>query len=109
PDRPYLGFCCWRLVPALHAQTSQPAADRVTATPETACDLLGALSQGPEFFEQRYVFRIPTHGRYYNADRQLQASLVFVRLAHNRWVLFVLLVIFIFFIFIFIRISGRHR
>jgi hypothetical protein len=44
PDRPYLGFCCWRLVAALHAQTSQPAADRVTATPETARDLLGALS-----------------------------------------------------------------
>ena len=25
----------------------------------------GALSYGPEFFEQRYVFRIPTHERYY--------------------------------------------
>ena len=40
-------------------------ADRVTATPETARDLRRALSYGPELFEQRYVFRVPTHGRYY--------------------------------------------
>src|ERR1700682_5389184 len=72
-ERPYLGFCCWRLLSTLQAQTSQPAADRVTATPETARDLRGTLSYGPEFFEPRYVFRIPTHGRYYNADCQLQA------------------------------------
>jgi hypothetical protein len=25
----------------------------------------GALSHGPGFFEECYVFRIPTHGRYY--------------------------------------------
>src|SRR5258705_9426730 len=29
------------------------------------CDLRGALSYGPEFFEQCYVFRIPTHRRCY--------------------------------------------
>jgi hypothetical protein len=63
--RPYLGFCGWRLVTALQAQTSQLGADRVTAIPETTRDLRGALSYGPEFFEQCYVFRIPTHGRYY--------------------------------------------
>src|SRR6266851_5139928 len=51
------------------------AACRVTATPETARDLRGALSDGPEFFEQCYVFRIPTHGRCLYADCQLQASL----------------------------------
>ena len=33
--------------------------------PETTCDLRGAPSCGPEFFEQCYVFRIPTHGRCY--------------------------------------------
>src|SRR5947207_13658516 len=72
--RPYLGFCGWRLVTALQAQTSQLGADRVTATPETARDLRGALSDGPEPFEQCYVFRIPTHGRCLYADCQLQAS-----------------------------------
>ena len=68
----------------LQAQTSEPAADRVTATPEAARDLRGALS--PEFFEQRYVFHNQTHGRHHTADCQLQASLslVFVRLAHDR-------------------------
>jgi hypothetical protein len=63
--RPYLGFCCWRLVTTLQVQTSQLGADRVTAIPETTRYLRGALSYGPEFFEQCYVFRIPTHGRYY--------------------------------------------
>jgi hypothetical protein len=29
------------------------------------CDLRGAPPRGPEFFEQCYVFRIATHGRYY--------------------------------------------
>jgi hypothetical protein len=52
-------------VTTLQVQTSQLGADRVTAIPETARDLRGALSYGPEFFEQCYVFRIPTHGRYY--------------------------------------------
>ena len=33
--------------------------------PETKGDLPGAPSCGPEFFEQCYVFRIPTHGRCY--------------------------------------------
>jgi hypothetical protein len=42
--------------------------------PETARDLRGALSYGPEFFEQCYVFRIPTHGSCLYADCQLQAS-----------------------------------
>ncbi len=73
--RPYLGFCGWRLVSALQAQTSWLGADRVTAASETARDLRGALSGGPQFFEQCYVFRIPTHGRYLYADCQLQASL----------------------------------
>jgi hypothetical protein len=63
--RPYPGFCCRRLVTTFQAQTSQLRTDRVTAISEAARDLLGALSYGPEFFEQRYVFRIPTHGRYY--------------------------------------------
>jgi hypothetical protein len=96
-------------VTALQAQTSKPAADRVTATAETARDLRGALSRSPEFFKQRYVLRIKTHGRHYNADCQLQASLslVFVRLADDRrlvgMVLFFLLVLFVF-----IRISGRY-
>ena len=61
-------------MPALQAQTSQLGADRVTAIPEMARDLRGALSYGPEHFEQRYVFRIPTHGRYLYADSQLQDS-----------------------------------
>jgi hypothetical protein len=83
-----------------------------------ARDLRGTLSYGPEFFEQRYVFRIPTHGRYYNADCQLQASLVFVRLAHDRrfvgvvlffLIVIFLIVIFVIVIFVFIRISRRHR
>jgi hypothetical protein len=52
-------------VTTLQVQTSQLGADRVTAIPETTRDLRGALSYGPEFFEQCYVFRIPTHGRYY--------------------------------------------
>ena len=59
----------WVLLLAACDHASGPndlaAADRITATPETARDLPGALSYGPEFFEQRYVFRIPTHGRYY--------------------------------------------
>jgi len=78
---------------------------RYTATPDTARDLRGALSYGPEFFEQRYVFRIPTHARYYYADCQLQAILVFVRLAHDRR--FVGVVLFVLFVlFVFIRNSG---
>src|SRR5438876_417758 len=74
-----------------------------------ARDLRGALSYGPESFEQRYVFRIPTHGRYYKADYQLQASLVFVRLAHDRRFVGVVLFLFILLLLVFIRISGRHR
>ena len=62
---PYLGFCCWRLMTTLQVQTRQLGADRVTAIPEATCDLRGALSYCPKFFEQCYVFRIPTHGKYY--------------------------------------------
>ena len=49
----------------LQAQTGQLGADRVTAIPETARDLCGAPPYGPEFLEQCYVFRIPTHGDVY--------------------------------------------
>jgi hypothetical protein len=47
-----------------------------------ARDLPSALSYGPEFFEQRYVFRIPTHGRYYTPTDSYR--LFIVRLAHDR-------------------------
>jgi hypothetical protein len=44
-------------------------------------DLRRALSFGPSFFEQRYVFRIPTHGRYYTptANDRLVASQIAMR------------------------------
>ena len=65
----------------LQTQTSQLGADRVTAAPETVRDLRRALSFGPEFFEQCYVFRIPTHGRYYTptANYRLVASRIAMR------------------------------
>src|SRR3954447_3628869 len=66
--RPYLGRCCGRLVAALQAQTGQHAADRITTAPETTRNLRRALSCGPEPVEERYVFRIPAHERYYSAD-----------------------------------------
>jgi tRNA A37 methylthiotransferase MiaB len=44
-------------------------------------DLRRALSFGPSFFEQCYVFRIPTHGRYYTptANDRLVASRIAMR------------------------------
>lgn len=68
--RSYLGPCCGRLAAALQAQTGQHAADRVTTAPETARDLRCALSRGPEPIEERYVLRIPAHGKDYSADCQ---------------------------------------
>jgi hypothetical protein len=44
-------FATYQNVTTLQAQTNETAADRVTATPETARDLPGALSRGPEFSE----------------------------------------------------------
>jgi hypothetical protein len=49
-------------VAALQAQTVQHAADRVTTAAEMSRNLACALSCGPEPFEKRYVFGIPTHG-----------------------------------------------
>ena len=43
------------------------------------------------------------------ADCQLQASLVFVRLAHDRRFVGGVVLFVVVFVFIFIRISGRHR
>ena len=54
-----LGFAV--VVTTLKAQASQPAADRVTATPKTTRNLRCTPSCGPKLFEQRYVSRIPTH------------------------------------------------
>ena len=72
--RPDPGLCRRRLVTAPQAQTSKLGADRVTAISETARNLLGAPSQGPEFREQYYFFLIPTHGRDLYADCRPQAS-----------------------------------
>lgn len=105
---PYLGPCCGRLVAALEAQTGQHAADRVTTAPETARNLRRALSCGPELFEKRYVFPIPAHGRYYSADCQTQASLVFVRLAHDRGFVSIIFLIVVFALLVFIGIPGRQ-
>lgn len=102
--RPYLGPCCGRLVAALQVQTGQHAADRVTSAPETARNLRRALSCGPEAFEQRYLFRMPTHRRYYSADCQTRASLVFARFAHDRR-----FVSFIFLIVVFVLLDGNRR
>src|SRR4029077_10570311 len=78
-------------------------------TPETARDLRGALSYGPEVFEQRYVFRIPTHGRYYTPTASYRLF-VFVRLAHDRRLGGVVLFLYCLLVLVvFIRISGRHR
>jgi hypothetical protein len=44
-------FATYQNVTTLQAQTNETAADRVTATSETARDLPGALSRGPEFSE----------------------------------------------------------
>ena len=65
----------------LQAQTRQLGADRVAAIPETARDLRRALSYGPEFLEQCYVFRIPTHERYYTpiANDRLVVSRIAIR------------------------------
>src|SRR3954467_191573 len=54
----------WRLVTALVAHAFQLGAHGVAAMAKPACDLTGAVSCSPELFEQCYVFRIPTHGRY---------------------------------------------
>jgi hypothetical protein len=64
----------WWLVTALQAQPNLLGADRVTAIPEPARDLCGALPCGPEFFEQCYVCRIPAHRRCLYADSEPQAS-----------------------------------
>jgi hypothetical protein len=79
--RPYLGICRGRLVTTLQAQTRQLGADRVAAIPQTTRDLRRALSYGPEFFEQCYVFRIPTHERYYTpiANDRLVVSRIAIR------------------------------
>ncbi len=57
-------------------------------------------------FSSAEVSVIPAQWRYYNAGYQFLASLVFVWLAHDRWLFlsFVLFVLIVFFIFI--RISG---
>jgi hypothetical protein len=47
--------------------------------PETTSDLRGAPSCGPEFFEQCYVFRIPTHRRCYTTTANYR--LVDIRIA----------------------------
>ena len=108
-DWSYSGLCCWRPVTTLQAQSTQPPANCVTATSECARDLCGAVSQCPEFFEQRYVSLIPSHGRYYNAGCRRPASLVFVWLAHDRRFVGGVLFFFLIVIFVFIRIARRHR
>ena len=58
-------------MPALQPQAEQFGADCVTALAENARNLRGALTYGPEFFEQCYFFRIPTHGRHYTPSANL--------------------------------------
>lgn len=79
-----LGVGGWRLVTALQAHAQQLGAHGVAAAPETMRDLRGALSCGPEFFQQCYLFRIPIHGRYVYADCRLPASRSSLRCAANR-------------------------
>ena len=55
----------------LVAQALQLGADGVAAVAKPTCDLTGTVARGPEFFEQCYVFRIPTHGRYLYAESRL--------------------------------------
>jgi hypothetical protein len=59
-------------MPALQRQAKQFGADRVTAIAENARDLRSVLTCRPEFFEQCYVFRIPTHATYYTPSVNLR-------------------------------------
>src|SRR5205823_9640771 len=54
----------WWLVTPLVAQPLQLGAHCIAAIAQPTCDLTGTMAGGPELFEQCYVFRIPTPGRY---------------------------------------------
>jgi hypothetical protein len=74
--------CVLRL--AAHGDASGPnwlGASQVAAIPKTTCDLRGAPSCGPEFFEPYYFFRIPTHRRCYTPTANY--SLVDIRIARS--------------------------
>src|ERR1019366_3468743 len=62
---PYLGFCCWRLMGTLQVQTVSLAQTALRLHPRRRAICAALRPAAPEFFEQCYVFRIPTHGRCY--------------------------------------------
>src|SRR6185312_4662972 len=62
------------LVTPLVAHALQLGAHCVAAMAQSTCDLTGTVARGPEFFEQCYVFRIPTHGRCLYTEYRIQES-----------------------------------
>src|SRR6516164_1185988 len=71
--RHYLRLRGWRLVPAFQAHPQQFGAHGVTAVPEAAGDLPGAVATGPEFFEKYNAGSIP-HGYCLTANGRALAT-----------------------------------
>lgn len=85
-DQQYPGEHLGVLIEAPHTSDPNELAcrRRVAATTKATHNLCCTLTFGPKLFEQRCVFCIPAHETYYNAERQVRASPLFVWVARSR-------------------------